>query len=86
MESVTLCRLHYIVYTLVLRVIKTHATLDDQEVQEDRNQRLKKTMMTKSASNLFLFMVDLFSPNSPSVFHSVSASLANTWLPSNLCF
>lgn len=43
-------------------------------------------IMTESPSNQFLFMVDVFSPNSPSVFHSVSASLSYTWPPSNLCF
>lgn len=38
-------------------MIKTHAALDDEEVQQHRNQG-EKTTMTKSASNLVLFMVD----------------------------
>lgn len=57
-------------------MIKTHAALDDQEVQQDRNQRVKKQQWQSLQATCFCLW--LISPNSPSAFHSVCIFVLHT--------
>lgn len=75
-----------IVYTLVFCSTETRAALDNQEVQQDRNQRGENNNDQVSKQSVAVYGWFIFTKFTLCLSFRVCIFVVYTWLPSNLCF